>query len=71
MATHAHHNALIPDSRKQGKTRKAGARQAAAQKTAAPEEPSIYTRSAAPLAISWFLIPMLLLILSAHFGWTF
>ncbi len=71
MATHAHRNTLIPDSRKKNKTRNAGARQAAAAAPETQEEPSLYTRNAAPLAISWFLIPMLLLILSAHFGWGF
>jgi len=71
MATHAHRNTLIPDSRKKSRTHKAGVRQAAAQNVETPPEESIYTRSAAPLAISWFLVPMLLLILSARFGWTF
>ena len=31
--------------------------------------PSPYTRSALPLAISWFVLPALLLVLSLRFGW--
>lgn len=31
--------------------------------------PSAYTRSALPLAVTWFLLPAVLLVLAAKFGW--
>lgn len=37
--------------------------------TAPASAPSAYTRSALPLALTWFLLPAVLLVLAAKFGW--
>ena len=61
-------NPLFPKLRRPRRSQAAPATAA----TAAEQAPATgtYTRSALPLALSWFLVPALLLVLSQYFHWT-
>lgn len=62
---------LFPKLRRPRRSQAAPATAATAA-TAAEQAPApgTYTRSALPLALSWFLVPALLLVLSQYFHWT-
>ena len=64
-------NPIFPKLRRPRRSQVAPATSAAA--AAAAEQapaPSTYTRSALPLALTWFLVPAVLLVLSQYFSWT-
>lgn len=74
MATLSHPAPLAPRNPIFPKLRRPRRRSAAAMTAppAAEQTPglSVYTGSALPLALTWFLLPTLLLLLSQHLGWT-
>lgn len=59
---------LFPKLRRPRRSQAAPATAATAAEQA--PAPGTYTRSALPLAVSWFLVPALLLVLSQYFHWT-
>lgn len=59
---------LFPKLRRPRRSQAAPATAATAAEQA--PAPGTYTRSALPLALSWFLVPALLLVLSQYFHWT-
>ena len=74
MATMSRPAPLVPRSPLFPKLRRPRRRPAVPQATPSSAEPapvpSACTRSAFPLAVTWFLLPALLLVLSVYFGWT-
>ncbi len=74
MATMSRPSPLVPRNPLFPKLRRPRRSQAAPATTAAAAGqapvPSTYTRSALPLAVCWFLVPALLLVLSQYFNWT-
>ena len=67
MATLSHPTPLTPGRRPAGRTRPRRTETAATTGETAPQ-PTPYLRSALPLAISWFVLPALLLVMSLKFG---
>ncbi len=76
MATLTHPAPVAPRRHRPARVGRRPVRPAAPPAAAPAETPPVparseYTRSALPLALTWFAIPALLLVLSLAFGWHF
>jgi hypothetical protein len=69
MSTLSHPAPSTPRKRFPYKVSRPAARPAADQPELQNQSPTTYTRNALPVALAWFLVPVLVLLLLQTFGW--